>query len=162
MIQHLQCSVFDTYASIIAHQVNCQGVMGSGVAAQVKRKYPEAYRAYKDFCDENAHYKVGLLGKAQLCTVSYNPDGTPRIYVANLFGQLDYGRNKCYVYTDYVALRQCLTALSQFAKQENLIIAMPYKMGCDRGNGDWDRVVYPMIEEIFAQNTLLICRLERG
>lgn len=160
MIKHLHCSVLDTYAAIVAHQVNCQGVMGSGVASQVKRKYPEAYQMYKELCDENAHYKVGLLGKTQLCPVSSNPDGTPRIYVANMFGQLDYGRSKYYVYTDYLALRQCLTSLSQFAKQNNLIIAMPFRLGCDRGNGDWDGHVYPMIQKILSENEVLICKIK--
>jgi len=157
MIKHLQCSVLETYAQIVAHQVNCMGVMGSGVAAQVKRKYPIAYKMYKDLCDENSHYRVGLLGKAQLCPVSFLPDGSPRIYIANLFGQYEYGRSKYTIYTNYVALRQCMHELSEFALENNYTIAMPFKIGCDRGNGDWERNVYPMIENIFKDNTVLLC-----
>lgn len=157
MIEHLKCSVLDTHARIIAHQVNCMGVMGSGVAAQVKRRYPAAYKMYKDLCDENAHYRIGLLGRAQLCPVSYNPDGSPRIYVANLFGQYDYGWSKYRVYTDYTALRQCFAELSAFARDNDFIIAMPYRIGCDRGNGNWDLNVYPMIESAFKDNKVLLC-----
>lgn len=162
MIKHLQCSVLDTYAQIVAHQVNCMGVMGSGVAAQVKRKYPVAYSMYKQLCDENEHYRVGLLGRAQLCPVSFNPDGSVRIYVANLFGQYDYGRSKYKVYTDYTALRQSFGELSAFASRNNLTIAMPFRIGCDRGNGDWERNVYPMIKGVFKDNTVLLCELMRG
>lgn len=157
MIERLHCSVLETYAQIVAHQVNCMGVMGSGVAAQVKQKYPDAYKMYKDLCDEYSRNRVGLLGKAQLCPVSFLPDGTPRIYVANLFGQYKYGKDKNTIYTNYVALRQCMNELSEFAIKHNHIIAMPFKIGCDRGNGDWNHIVYPMIKRIFAENNVLIC-----
>ena len=30
----------------IAHQVNCQGVMGSGVAKAIKNEYPKVYKEY--------------------------------------------------------------------------------------------------------------------
>lgn len=160
MIQIIDCSVFDTNADIIAHQVNCKGVMGSGVAGQVKHKYPEVYRKYKDICDKYAHYRIGLLGKTQICPASFNPDGTPKIYVANMFGQLDYGRNKHYLYTIYISLRSCLMSLSKFASENGLTIAMPYKLGCDRGNGDWEGQVYPMIQNVLQENEVLICRIK--
>lgn len=157
MIRYLQCDVLDTYAAIVAHQVNCMGVMGSGVASKVKRKYPHAYEMYKELCDANSHYRVGLLGTVQCCPVSVNPDGTPRIYVANMFGQLDYGRSKYKVYTDYAALRQCFHTLAEFATKHNKVIAMPFKIGCVRGNGNWENVVFPMIQKYFQDNEVLLC-----
>ena len=33
----------------IAHQVNCQGVMGSGVAKAIRNEYPKVYKEYKEF-----------------------------------------------------------------------------------------------------------------
>ena len=158
MIRHLQSSVFDTYASIVAHQVNCFGTMGSGVASQVKQKYPDAYKEYKAFCDKNKDSRIRMLGAVQMCPVSRFPDGSPRIYIANLFAQYNYGRDKNTVYTNYEALRRCLLSLSKFASESNRIIAIPYKMGCDRGGGDWDGRVLPMIADTLADNEVLICR----
>ena len=157
MIKHLHCDVFETYAAIIAHQVNCMGVMGSGVASQVKSRFPEAYKSYRCICDTHSHCRDVLLGQVQFCPVSFNPDGTPRIYIANMFGQLNYGRSPYTVYTDYAALRKCLSSLADFARKNNLIIAIPYKIGCVRGNGDWDGVVYPMIQSILGNNEVLLC-----
>lgn len=158
MIHHLQTSVLDTHAQIVAHQVNCMGVMGSGVASQVKRRYPVAYHAYKTLCDENAHYRIGLLGGIQLVPVSFNPDnGMPRIFVANLFAQYDYGRSKYTVYTNYTALRQCLHKLGDFAGNHGFTIALPWRIGCDRGNGNWDGVVFPMIKSSLADNEVMLC-----
>ena len=157
MIYHLQTSVLDTHAKVVAHQVNCMGVMGSGVASQVKRKYPEAYKAYKSYCDQNEHYRIGMLGSVQIVPVSFMPDGEPRIFVANLFAQFDYGRSKYTVYTNYTALRQCLHKLRDFSVEHEAIIALPWHIGCDRGNGDWDGHVYPMIQSILSDREVLLC-----
>lgn len=51
MIKHIKCDIFKSGADIICHQVNCQGVMGSGIAKQVREKYPVVYRDYKRMCD---------------------------------------------------------------------------------------------------------------
>ena len=45
--------LFDTKANVILHQVNCQGVMGSGIAAEIKRRFPQAYEDYKTLLE---HY----------------------------------------------------------------------------------------------------------
>lgn len=39
-----------TNANYICHQVNCQGRMGSGVARQIREKYPTVYQWYKVRC----------------------------------------------------------------------------------------------------------------
>ena len=39
-------NVFDSDADIICHQVNCQGVMGSGVAKEVRERFPNVYEQY--------------------------------------------------------------------------------------------------------------------
>lgn len=36
---------------VVCHQVNCMGVMGAGLAKQVRNRYPGVYRAYKELCD---------------------------------------------------------------------------------------------------------------
>lgn len=162
MIYCINNSVLATHASIIAHQVNCMGVMGSGVAAQIKKKYPIAYELYRKYCDENSLHRIGMLGELQLCPVSTNPDGTPRIYVANMFAQYDYGWSKYKVYTDYVALRRCLGRLAEFASAHGYIVAIPYMLGCDRGNGNWEGVVYPMIQSILRDIDVLLCKYNPG
>lgn len=162
MIKHIRCNVLDSYAAIIAHQVNCMGVMGSGVAAQVKERFPDAYKAYRAFCDQNRDQRIAMLGTTQFCAVSRYPDsGLPRVYLANLFAQYDYGRDRSRVYTDYAALRQCFVKLSDFALPSDRIIALPSRIGCGYGGGDWEGVVLPMIEEVFLKNRVLVCEYQR-
>lgn len=121
----LQCA-----ENIIVHQVNCLGVMGSGLAKQIKDSYPEVYKVYYQFC--KTQLAETLLGECLVCEV-----GTDK-YIANLFGQLNYGRDK--VHTDYTALSRALNDLADFAQEKGLTVAIPYKLGCGLAGGDWDTV----------------------
>ena len=155
MIKHIKCDIFESGADVICHQVNCQGVMGSGIAKQVREKYPEVFAYYKKVCDEwtTKFGSNSLLGGIQVLPITSG-------WIINLFAQDKFGYDgKCY--TDYDSLRRCL----EKAKDEfpNKTIAIPYLMGCHRGGGDWN-VVYKMIEEVFVDSDcdVLICEYNGG
>ena len=78
MIKHIKCDIFESGADVICHQTNCQGVMGSGVAKQVREKYPQVYEQYKRVCASGER----LLGRTQIVPISATQS------IANLFGQL--------------------------------------------------------------------------
>ena len=46
MVEIKTGNVFDTDAKYICHQVNCKGKMASGVAKEVRERYPDAYWEY--------------------------------------------------------------------------------------------------------------------
>lgn len=139
MISFLKGDVLNADADIICHQTNCKGVMGSGVAKAVKAKYPEAYQSYHDAYN---------AGKLKLGYVDFAKTHDDKI-IANLCGQNNYGYDGNQ-YTDYNALRTGFETIKTYMLENNLkTIALPYKMACCRGGGDWS-VVYNMIEEIFA------------
>ena len=162
MIIHKKCDIFESGADIICHQVNCQGVMGSGLAKQVRERYPAVYRAYKEWCED---YKTEeLLGMSQFVPVKKpweeRGENDP-ISIINIFGQLDYGYGKCH--TDYNALKHAFQNISLLVRMSNPspIIAFPYKFGCARGGGDWE-VVRGMIEEAFQDCMVFICECDKG
>lgn len=145
MLHYKVGNLLDAPQICIAHQVNCQGVMGSGVAKAIKEKYPKAYEFYKGYCEIKSSKE--LLGTSQEvhCEIGKRT-------VINLFGQEFYGYDGC-CYTSYVALTTALDSAFKFIVRENnyyndpLEIAVPYKMGCDRGGGDW-KVVSKILEEL--------------
>ena len=47
---HSSADYFITPADAIVNTVNCVGVMGKGLALEVKNRYPEAFDIYRDFC----------------------------------------------------------------------------------------------------------------
>lgn len=160
MVKIIDGDLLKSGADIICHQVNCQGVMGSGVAKQIKEKYPEAYEEYKRLCDGYTD-KAYLLGVAQrVCCC--DEDAT---IVCNLFAQENYGYNgKCF--TDIKALRKCLEDVHSCYNRlrQGLFgvrIAMPYKIGCVRGGANWEEVL-AMIEEIFEDGEVELWRLDKG
>jgi len=111
---------------IFCQQVNCKGVMGAGLAKQIKTKYSEVYNQYKMYCD------VASLGKCD-----YVPTKDRRICI-NMFAQDGYGRDKRY--TDYDAFKECLEHISFFMKfrsKNKPSIAFPYGIGCGLAGGDW-------------------------
>lgn len=138
-------NLLDAQTNVIAHQVNCQGVMGSGVAKQIKEKWPNVFKEYYTECDTDSLEYV--FGSCLLI-------GTETNYIANLFGQMDYGRVGRF--TNYEALYSSLESLFiQMTEKRVNSIAFPYKMSSDRGGADWN-VVLAMIESVFKDTNTTI------
>lgn len=126
--------------------------MGSGIAKQVREKYPWVYAHYKELCNNMKPHD--LLGTTQEVYINEIQ------MIINIFAQENFGYDgKCY--TDYNALKKGLRAIKRWANDKT--IAIPYLMGCHRGGGDWN-VVYKMIEEVFADfdGEVLICEYNGG
>ena len=141
-LKQITCDIFKAPANYIAHQVNCRGVMGAGLAKQIRTLNPKLYDIYQSHC---RNYKpTDLLGKSFI----YNN-------VISIFGQLNYGRDKSVVYTDYTALARAFQAIHKRLPIDKSI-AFPYLIGCGLGNGDW-LIVESLIEHAFPGRTVYIC-----
>jgi len=147
MIKMVDDNILQATEDIIAHQVNSMGVMGSGIAKQIKEKYPEVFDQYRKFFINN---KFTALGKCQIVKTEDNK------YIANLFGQYNYGRDK--QYTDYKALEEALFSLKVSAKDHKKSVAIPFNIGCGLAGGSWE-VVYKIIEEVFQDYDVTLYRL---
>lgn len=140
-------NIFDSKADIIVHQVNCKGIMGSGIAAQIKERFPNVYGEY------HRAYRLGTkkLGDCLIVPCEGN------VKIANLYGQDDYGKDGKR-YTSYEALRKAMASLATLADYKETI-AFPYRMSCDRGGGEWG-VVLGFIDTIFYDFSVEIWRLQ--
>lgn len=139
----LQGSVFNTKTSVIAHQTNCKGIMGSGVAKQIKEMYPEVFEEYKKKCDFQ-----NMLGECLLVKTHDNR------YIANLFGQYGFGLDG--QYTNYNAVNSAMKNLLREMKQLGLTsVAFPYNFGCGRGGGQW-QIVDNIIRGTFKDTGMTI------
>lgn len=135
----------------ICHQVNCQGVMGGGLALSIRNKWPHVYEKYKNFCKRADYWPMDLLGMAESVEIN------DKLIVYNIFGQFDFGGGG-ERHTDYCALNNAFHHIKEIESAANtkLDIYFPYLMGCDRGGGDW-RIVSKMIEHYFPN--AIICKL---
>lgn len=135
--------VTDGTPTVVCHQVNCTGVMGAGLAKQIKDRFPEVFRVYKERCSIWRQNPQANLGHVQFCSIL----GGDGYIIANIFGQLYYGTGKRQ--TDYDALRDGLRRVSEAFS--NATIRIPYGMGCGLGGGDWDIVLGIIQDELVSK-----------
>jgi hypothetical protein len=127
----------------IAHVCNCKGVMGGGIALQIRQQFPCAYSEYKDY--ENLKgLKLGTVSDARLANGKI---------IFNLHAQDDYDRGQLYRrFLNYEALYVALEYVQRCMRiQHQKCLGVPFLMGCDRAGGNW-RVVHAMLEHIFCDN----------
>ncbi len=157
MIEIINGDLLQSDLPLIAHQTNCLGVMGAGIARQIKNKWSNVYSEYWRWC--NRADKRDLLGTCQVCATNDNPIK----YVANVFGEYSFTESVAPYenrHTNYDALRSAFIALINYCKESGITdIGIPYKIGCGLAGGDWDGVVYPMIQELFTDINVHIYKL---
>ena len=148
-------NLLDAPVDYICHQVNCQGRMGSGIAKQIKERWPVVYDAYigayKDREDEILRNCGGfehmpdvsetLLGYLQKVPVNEEQ------VVINMFAQQYYGYDGKR-YTSYDAFWACLGGIRD-AVPKGSKIGFPAKIGCGLGGANWE-VIFRMIKEVLG------------
>lgn len=164
MIKIIDGNIFDSKANFIVHQVNCQGVMGSGVALQVAENFhhvEKEYNKYIRYCNKN-HQKI--LGSVQYVPIDVwalmmtdtmkNDDvsayDTNYQYIVNLFGQDSFGTG---LQTDMKAMKNGLIDIREKAQKIGATVAMPYKIGSCRGGANWENV-YTVIKKVFENSNV--------
>ena len=138
-------NILNCAEDIIIHQVNTQGIMGGGLALQLANKYRNLEQDYREFCrNYNFDYRK-LKGKVYIKQCENK-------YIANIFSQTTNFD------TNYQMLEQCLEKVKDFAKTNDLSIAIPYGIGCEIANGDWN-IVQKIINKVFSYNEIIIYKL---
>jgi len=111
---------------ILLHVCNNKGVMGSGIAKEIRERIPEAFYAYRKSYSE--------LGTVTSCGK-----------VINMVAQDGYGKGIRHL--NYGALARCLLIASMQKSRVEFVV--PYKMGADRAGGDWE-IVKEMLDFFIA------------
>lgn len=127
----------------ICQQVNCKGVMGAGLAMQIRSQWPVVYQRYLEFCYGNDGNKLGTYQEVLV---------EPKLYIVNLFGQDGYGRSERQ--TNYAALAAALFSFFKDCAQKNrdATIRLPYGLGCGLAGGDWNMVLTIISDAAKASN----------
>lgn len=150
----IEGNLLDIEEGIIAHQCNCQGVMGSGIAKAIRDKWPVVFEQYQIRCKmahgrEEIDPRYKLLGDMQLVQVRRFTEVDDGLYVANIFGQNLYGKESRK--TNYGAASKAIAELSGY---KSVQIYFPYLIGCGLGGGDFE--VYSEIIEFYIPNAIVV------
>jgi O-acetyl-ADP-ribose deacetylase (regulator of RNase III) len=136
-IEFVEGNILDSHANIIVQSVNHKKVMGSGLAKQIRQKYPNILDDYILMCEKYKFNEISIEGLVYWFGIS---DDKYRVqYIASIFGQENYGTDRRH--TNYFSLINGLNSVFIYAENLNLSVAIPYGIGCGLGGGDWDIVL---------------------
>lgn len=126
-------NLFDSRAETLVNTVNCVGVMGKGIAAIFKEKYPEMFTAYQDMCARK-EVQTGRL-------YPYYQNGKVRI--------LNFPTKKHWRSSSKIEYIE--SGLNWFVQNYEVLgirsIAFP-PLGCGNGGLDWNDVGPLMYEKL--------------
>lgn len=142
---------------VVAHGVNCQGRMNSGVAKAIRTVWPRAFQTYDEMSDDRM-----TLGTVQLVRVEDELD----IHVANCFTQEFYG-NDGKQYASVEAIETCLDKVCMWTNTHNMYndycpVYMP-QIGCGLGGLSWEQDIEPIVQWLADKWTdidIIVCTLE--
>jgi len=144
-----QCkNLLETNATAIAHQVNCRGVMGAGVAKLIRSEIisDSQYEMYQNLCKAKTAYE--LMGHNKVMSV---PQGRIMTYVVNMFAEdIPTGKG---LDTDYKSLYLCLQELEKWCRDNHIMhAAIPGYLGCGLAGGDWETVYSKILIPLFSKS----------
>ena len=146
MIVYKKGDLLKSDCNVLVHQCNCKGVMGSGIAKQIRDTYPLVYEEFKkDYDRGNA--KLGNILSVEVPL----SDGTTRLII-NIYAQ-DESEPRTIRHTDYGAFAACLFKIKdgfRYMNKREIKIGFPDHIGCGLAGGDW-KIVERLIEDVFAE-----------
>lgn len=162
MIYWKKGNLLESDCDYICQQVNCQGKMNSGIARQIREKWPVVYQNYMAKC--NFSHPSGyirpelLLGDIQIVGL-WNDYNETKFHqsVINMYSQLNYGYDGRR-YTSYDAFWNCVNLIKQSVPTGKKI-GFPYNIGCGLGGANWN-VILTMIDTVLADYIVEIYVLE--
>ncbi len=151
MITYLKKDITTVERGVLAHGVNCQRKMGSGVALAIKTKWPTIYTAYMDMPGGKE-----MLGGAHIINVSEDSS----LHVANCYTQEFYGPGDK-KYASPEAIMKALDGVFSFAQINELPVYLP-KIGAGLGGLDWETEVLPIVQHLdeeFSDVDTFVCEI---
>ena len=124
MLTYHRTSLLESQAQTVVNTVNTVGVMGKGLAHELKARHPEMFRSYKRICDQ----KLLDIGKLWLWRSSSQ-------WILNFPTKKDWRRPSRIEYVE-AGLKKFV---DQFESKGIREIAFP-RLGCGNGGLDWEEV----------------------
>jgi O-acetyl-ADP-ribose deacetylase (regulator of RNase III) len=147
-ITYIQKDVTTVTRGVVAHGVNCQGKMNSGVAKAIRTKWPKVYERYMTVCNA-VDNKSELLGLSHM--VNCNEQGND-LFVANCFTQEYYGYDGS-PYAKLEAVESSLRYALGFCDGASLPLYMP-RIASKLGGLNWDTQIFPLLNRLHEEYTV--------
>ncbi len=134
-------NIFDSQCQTIVNTINCVGVMGKGIALEMKKRYPEMFDKYKDYCDK------GLIDVGKLWLYKHSDEK----WILN-FPTKKHWKNK----SEYEYIESGMIKFLETYKERGIkTIAFPM-LGCSNGGLDKDIVIQIMAKYLIQCTDLIV------
>lgn len=142
-------NMLDVKSGMLIHGVNCQGVMGSGIAKEVKDRFPDAFDQYIFFCQQNPVVKTRLgLISAQYYYGPGISDTKIEKVIVNGITQENFGRSPGVRYVSYPAIASVFKTSIDLACELGISEIHYPLIGAGLGGGDWS-IISDIIDAAF-------------
>ncbi len=130
---------------VIVHGCNCLNTMGSGIAAEIRSRYPKAYEADTALTlklQDDTNSQVQKLG----CYTTHLVNGEHKFLIVNAYTQVNFAPRD----VDHFEYASFEVILKKMVQEYGVFkIGFPY-IGMGLAGGDKDRII-AMIEDFAAQ-----------
>lgn len=134
-------NIFDSQCQTIVNTINCVGVMGKGIALEMKKRYPEMFDKYKDYCDK------GLIDVGKLWLYKHSDEK----WILN-FPTKKHWKNK----SEYEYIESGMIKFLETYKERGIkTIAFPM-LGCSNGGLDKNIVIQIMTKYLIQCTDLIV------
>jgi O-acetyl-ADP-ribose deacetylase (regulator of RNase III) len=121
---------------VMVHGCNCFHIMGAGIAAQIRYRFPESF-------EKDLETPCGDMRK--LGTYSQASFPKKKQHIINMYTQFEPGAN-----FEYKSFIEGMKKLQRQFKADDLIFGFP-EIGCGIGGGQW-----PYVKDILEKSKLKI------
>ncbi len=127
-------SLFESDAQVLVNAVNTVGVMGKGIAKEFKRRYPEMFKQYKDYCDSH----ILDIGKLWIYKA-------PDRWILSFPTKRHWGGRSRIEYIE-AGLKKFV---ANYKARGIKSISFPM-LGCENGGLDWESQVKPLMKKYLS------------
>ena len=132
---------------VISHGCNCHHTMGGGLAAQIKRHFPEAY-------DADLATPYGDRAKLGTCSTAIVETGTGKLTIVNAYTQFNPSMGTPGVVdVDYGAVRGCMAWMKRAFPGRRF--GFP-QIGAGLAGGDWSRIEAIIAEQLKGEDVTIV------
>lgn len=138
-------NIFDSQCQTIVNTVNCVGVMGKGIALEMKNRYPDMFEKYKKLCEN----KLIDIGKLWIYNHIVEDEIVKRI--------LNFPTKTHWKYkSEYEYIENGMQKFIETYQDKNITsIAFPM-LGCNNGGLDSDIVLGIMLKYLSKCDNLIV------
>lgn len=140
-------NIFNSQCKTLVNTINCVGVMGKGLALEMKKRYPIMFSQYKDFCDR----KLIDIGKLWLYKDVTEEENDNSKWILNFPTKKHWKDNSEYEYIE-LGMKKFIETYEQ---KEIKTIAFPM-LGCNNGKLNKDIVLEIMAKYLIKTNNLIV------